>query len=96
MEPGVGRASKETILKQSLRGWRSLSWEFVGWEDEVCHSSRCLETGTAGLGAGFEGCSELACQQLGQAGVLEDGDLRERLASGAAGHELLRQLGQEG
>lgn len=50
----------------------------------------------ADQGNDFEGCSERACQQLGEAGVLEEGDHRERLPNGAADREPLRQLGQEG
>lgn len=66
------------------------------WENEVCHLSRCLQTGMADQGNEFEGCYEQACQQHGEAGVLEERHLWERPPSGVAEHKPLKQLGQEG
>lgn len=60
--------------------------------NEVCHLSRHLETGMTGWGNDFEGCSEQACQQVGEAGGLEEEDLWDRLPSGAAEREVSRQL----
>lgn len=69
-----------------------MSWEFVGQENEICHSSRHLEIGMADWHHDFEDFSEQACQQLGEAGVLEEGDLWERLPIGVVEQELSRQL----
>ena len=46
-------------------------------------------------GNDFEGCSEWVCQQLGEAGVFEEGDPQEKLPRGVAEHGPLRYLGEE-
>lgn len=73
-----------------------MSWECVVQENELCHLSGHLETGMADWGNDFEGCAEQARKQLGEAGVLEEGDLWNKLPRGVAEQELLRRLGQEG
>lgn len=65
-------------------------------ENWVGHLSGHLEIGVTDWGHDFEGYSEQACQQLEVAGVLEAGNLWDRLPSGVAEQELWRQSGWEG
>lgn len=65
-------------------------------ENEICQGWRHLDTGMSDRGNGFEGCSEQACQPLGEAVVPELGGPSDRLPRGAAEQEPLKQLGWEG